>query len=294
METFLASTLSPLVNAFTISGDGEKAITLSQASQLAKLQDITVRGTLLGKQHIALDPVTNERQVILGPNNGAYLTQEQDGDLHFCLGTQQLTPHIACELQNAASWISTFNAARGQPITVSGFFRCLFEHPGFHHNDDAHIFEIHPVRAVTLNETIQSFDVDVPTPASIHTWANPYDLNAQDGLVSVVYDQGNDVLTFTGMAGLDENYVSVSGDVSQVQLGQDSAAPASFLLTSPAITNPIQVYCMKGTSAALQLVRLQASGISTFSMISLRNIDLAQALLGHYVINLLAIDIQTG
>ncbi len=292
MDKLTASDLSLLVNAYSISNGDPKTIMIPQASQLAKLQDVSVSGTLLKKQSIALDPATNQRRIALGANNGAYTRQEPDGDLHFCLGIQQGDPHLASELQNASPWIGTFNGAIGQDVTVSGFFRCLFEHPGFHHNDDAHIFEIHPVRAATLNGAIQPFDVDSPDPAATHTWTVPHNLNEQDSLVSVVYDQANDVLTFSGMQGLDENYVAVSGDLSDVQLNEASAAPASFTFTSPDITNPIQVFCMKGTSAALQLSQLQADGTTSISMIGLRNIDLSQALLGQYVINLLAIDIQ--
>jgi hypothetical protein len=132
MDTLTASNLCPLVNAYTISNGNPKTIMVPQVSQLTKLQEVTVSGTLLPKQIITLDPVTNQRSITLGAYNGAYTQTEQDGDLHFSFGTQQGDPHIACELQNAAAWLSTFNGAIGQDRTVSGFFRCLFEHPGFH------------------------------------------------------------------------------------------------------------------------------------------------------------------
>src|SRR5437879_3130011 len=48
----------------------------------------------------------------------------------------------------------------GSQITVSGFFRCMFEHPGFRAIDDAHVFEIHPVRAVSFGGSIRSFNAD--------------------------------------------------------------------------------------------------------------------------------------
>ncbi len=292
MDTLTAANLGPLVNAYTISNSNPKTITVPQSSQLAKLQEVTVSGTLLRKQKITLDPTTNQRNITLGSNNGSYTQTEQDGDLHFSFGTQQGVPHIACELQNAAAWLSTFNGALGQEMIVSGFFRCLFEHPGFHSNDDAHIFEIHPVRGVTLGGALQSFDIDPPDPASIHSWTNPHDLNVTDSHIRVNYDEANDVLTFTNMSGADENYVSVSGDISNIQLNTDSAAASSFTLTSPEITNPIQVSCLKGTTPALQLNQLQANGTTSISMIALRNIDLSQALLGRYAISLLAINIQ--
>ena len=292
MDTFTASNFGQLVNAYTISNGNPRTIMVPQASQLAKLQEVTVSGTLFPKQKITLDPTTNQRRITLGSNNGAYTQAELDGDLHFSFGTQQGDPHIACELQNAAAWLSTFNAAIGQDMTVSGFFRCLFEHPGFRSNDDAHIFEIHPVRAVMLGEALHSFDIDTPNPDTINRWTTPRNLNVSDRRVRVSYDEANDMLTFTNMPGMDENYVSVTGNLSNIQLNTDSAAASSFTLTSPDITNPIQVSCLKGTTAALQLNQLQANGTTSISMICLRNIDLSQALLGRYVINLLAIDIH--
>ncbi len=238
MDTFTASNFGPLVNAYTISNGNPRTIMVPQASQLAKLQEVTVSGTLFPKQKITLDPTTNQRRITLGSNNGAYTQAELDGDLHFSFGTQQGDPHIACELQNAAAWLSTFNAAIGQDMTVSGFFRCLFEHPGFRSNDDAHIFEIHPVRAVMLGETLHSFDIDTPNPDTINRWTTPRNLNVSDRRVRVNY--------------------------------------------------------LKGTTAALKLNQLQVNGTTSIFMICLRNIDLSQALLGRYVINLLAIDIQAA
>ncbi len=295
IETVVTATeLAPLANAYTIDYGPPQTIVVPNASRIATLQNVTVSGRLLQKQLVHLDPATNERTAKLGGRNGGYTKQEKDGDLHFCLGTEQFQPHIACELQNAADWLTTFNDAIGEEISVSGFFRCLFEHPGFHRNDDAHIFEIHPVHAVNLSGFIQPFDVGIPDQEAIHTWTDPNDLNEQDNKIQVVYDDRNDSLTFTDMVGKDENYVSVSGSISNVQLNENSSAPAQFTLTSPDITKPIQVYCLSGTSAASQLSQLTAAGTTNITLIGLRNIDLSQALHNQYVINLLGIDIQAS
>jgi hypothetical protein len=228
---------------------------------------------------------------VLPRAGGSYDVESGDGDLHFCLGVKQMQPHIACELQNAKAWLATFNQAVGKPISISGFFRCMFEHPGFRSNDDAHIFEIHPVRAVSLSGQIHAFNVDVPEQKAINTWIAPHPLNQQDGRVKVKYDKATDALTFSGMDGMDENYVKVSGTISNVKLNASGAAPASFAFTSPDIGHPVQVYFLQGTTAARQLRQLNATNIS---MIALRNIDLAQALKNKYVINVLAIDIQAA
>jgi len=285
-----AAELAPLVNAFSVRSGPTRTITVPRASVLAALQDVTVSGTLFRKQVIALDPTTGRRQVSLAARGGLY-SIEADGDLHFCVGALPFQPHITCELQNAKAWLTAFQAAVGQPISVAGFFRCLFEHPGFDAIDDAHIFEIHPVRAVTLGGRILTFNVDIPEQRSIHTWTSPHPLNAQDGRIRVVYDQGKDIWTFTNMDGKDENYVRVAGLISNVNLNVGGGAPATFTLTSPDVGHPIQTLCLPGTTAARQLRQLASTSVS---MVALRNIDLRQALANQYVINLLAIDIQPG
>jgi hypothetical protein len=289
MQTFSATKLAPLLNSYTVSPKTPRSISVPNASQLAALQDITVDGTLLKKQLVTLDPTTNKRTAALGASGGQYLTQAADGDLHFCLGTKQLQPHIACELQNAKAWLTTFNQAIGKPISVSGFFRCLFEHPGFNPKDDAHIFEIHPVRAVSLGGAIQSFNVDIPEQKSIHTWKSPHDLNQQDNRIKVSYSKAKDTLTFSGMDGQDENYVSISGDVSNVKLNSAGGAPASFTFTSGDIGHSVLAYCLQGTTAARQLRQLTKTHVA---MVALRNIDLQEALQTRYKINLLVIDIK--
>ena len=205
----------------------------------------------------------------LAAGGGNYPKPGADGDLHFCLGVKQLQPHISCELQNAKAWIPLFNKSLGTKITVSGFFRCMFEHPGFRHNDDAHIFEIHPVRAIVIGGTLRSFDVDIPDQQSIHTWTDPHPLNNQDHRVKVKYDKAKDTLMFTDMDGQDENYVQVSGTVSQVKLNGGGDTPASFTFDSTENGEPLKAYCLQGTSAARQLGQLGAGSIS---MVALRNI----------------------
>jgi len=285
-----ASTLGPQVNDYTIRPGPPKAIIVPRASSLAALQDIQVAGTLLKKQVIDVDPKTGKRKVSLGANGGAYGI-EADGDLHFCLGAKQLQPHITCEVQHAMPWLSTFQVSVGQSITASGFFRCLFEHPGFSAKDDAHIFELHPVYAVGFGGTPKTFDVGLPDPGSIHTWTSPHPLNVQDERIRVVYDRSVDTLTFTDMDGQDENYVRVPGSVSGIRPSPGGTAPASFTLTSPDIGHSIQVLALESTTAARQLGKLTSSAIS---VVGLRSIDLAQTLQGRYVIRLIAIDIQPG
>jgi hypothetical protein len=285
-----AKTLSPLVNEYLVKGGKTKTIIVPNASRLVGFQDITVGGMLLKKQLVALDTSNNKRTARLAANGGRYTLQSGDGDLHFCLGTEQGQPHIACEIQNAKSVLSLFNKSIGQPITVSGFFRCLFEHPGFRGNDDAHIFEIHPVRAVQIGGKTHSFDVDVPEQGAIHTWTDPHNLNDQDDAITAKYDKPTDRLTFSGMSGQDENYVSVSGTIGQINVRASGSGPAECILDSKAVGHPIKVYCLQGTRAASQLRGLKDG--AKVKMIALRNIDLPSALKGTYKINLLGINFQ--
>jgi hypothetical protein len=290
MATLSAAQLAPILNGYTLAKGPPKTIRVPKASQLASLQEISVAGTLLKKQTIAIDPATGVRKVSLGANGGAYGI-EADGDLHFCLGGKPLTPHITCEVQHATPWLGTFKASVGQPVTATGFFRCLFEHPGFHSNDDAHIFEIHPVRAVDLPGATHSFDIGLPDPQSIHTWLSPHPLNDQDSKIRVAYDATTDTLTFTNMDGQDENYVRVSGAASQVHRSPGGSSLSSFTLTSSDIGHPIDVLTLPGTRAAGELAKLTAANVT---LVALRNIDFTRALAGSYVINLLAIDLQPG
>jgi hypothetical protein len=281
-----ASQLAPLVNSYTVHPGPPKTVALPNASKLAQLQEVSVSGTLLPKQFIALDSRTNKRTVSADP--AGYTINANDGDLHIDLGTAALQPHITCELQNARASLSSITAAVGQQVVIEGFFRCLFEHPGFDVKDDAHIFEIHPVRAVSIAGKIRSFDVGIPDQQSIHTWTSPHPLNVQDNRIQVKYDAAGDILTFSGMDGSDENYVRVSGTVSQVQLNL-TGGPATFVLSSPEIGHSIQVFCLQGSTASRQLAHLTSTKAS---MVALRNIDLSSAMKGRYSINLLGIDIQ--
>ncbi len=286
--TLTAAQLAPLLNDYTAKAGSVKAIAIPHASLLTGLREVTVSGRLLPKQVVALDLKTGKRTASrLG--DGSYQTSA-DGDVHLCLGTRPGQVHIACEVQNGKPWVATFNAAVGQDIVVTGFFRCLFEHPGFASNDDAHVFEVHPVRAVTIAGKVIPFDVDVPDQPSIHTWSAPHDLNQQDNAIRVV--SAGDTLTFTHMDGSDENYVKVSGTVTNVQVPDAVAGPATFTFTSREVGHPLEALCLQGTRAIKQLRQVAAG--ATVALIALRNIDLPSAARGKYVISLLAIDIQPG
>jgi hypothetical protein len=149
---------------YTGSGPADWELEVPSATSLAKLGDVTVSGGLVAKELARIAPGSARRRYVRDPKG--YVIEPLDGDIHFQLGGRRSrSGHIGCELQNATSAeLAAFNAAVGMAMTVGGFFRCLFEHPGFQtQTADAHIFEIHPVRLIDpLAGKSRSFDVDIP------------------------------------------------------------------------------------------------------------------------------------
>ncbi len=285
-----AAGLAKLINAYTVTRR-PNTLTIPKAKQLAGLRDVTMKGTLIHKHLGHIDADGSSRTfTVPSKGKGQYTTEANDGDIHFCLGTVDDAVHIPCELQHGKDWVATFNQAIGDTLVVSGFFRCLFEHPGFSGGADAHIFEIHPVRAVDFGSGTQGFDVDKPDDPAIHEWTDQ--LNTSDANTQVEYDDTTDALTFSHMSGRDTNYVHVVGSVGDIQLKSGASEPSEFTFTCDAITNPVRVFCMKGTSAARQLETVNEG--DSVEMVGLRNIDLSEAVKGNYVISLLGIDIQAS
>lgn len=298
MATLKAGKLATLVNAYTIRRQ-PKSITLSHATELAGYRDVTVTGTLVPRRFMEIQANGSTRAAV--PPAGKLADRyplQADGDVHFSIGTSNDAPHVACELQRAKGhWNQKINDSIGNQVIVAGFFRCLFEHPGFVKGADAHIFEIHPVRAIDFGDGqgVQSFDVGRPDPQSIHQWIDPRtkrNLNQEDAMTTVAYDRGGDRLTFSGMSGIDLNYVLLKGTVGNIQPKSQTGDPAQFLFASSQITNPITVYSLKKTAAEAALEGLKNG--SKIELVALRNIDLAQAQRGRYVITLLAIDIKAA
>jgi hypothetical protein len=199
MAAIEAAELAQLMNGYTIESGPPKSISLANASKIAALGiDVTVTGELLKRQLVHLTP---PRRTAGHPPRHLPI-ETNDGDLHFGVGAAGADPddgHTACELQRAKPWLDLFNHNIGNPIETAGFFRCLFEHPGFHANYDAHIFELHPIRAVSLAGGLLSFDVSIPDQDSIHNWGSQSrNLTLDDQKTTVAYDQATDTLTLPG------------------------------------------------------------------------------------------------
>jgi hypothetical protein len=298
MAVFSADSFAQLLNSYTLSDGPPRQLSVPKLSQLAALREVTVSGTLIPKRLTHIQPDGSTRYQSIPHKTGGTYIVEDDGDIHFCLGTDPDAVHVPCELQHAADWKATFNGAVGKQVTVSGFFRCLFEHPGFDPREDAHIFEIHPVRAVDFGDGkgLSNVDVGRPDDKSIHRWLDPYDLNQTDRAMEVSYDAFG-TATFSGFGQGDENYTEEPGQISSIDLTPGSPQPSTFVFTGDNILNPdnktkrpLRAYCLKNTTAARQLETL-ADG-DRVTLLSLRNIDLSAAMSNAYAISLLAIDIQ--
>lgn len=281
-----AAELASMINDYSIVKQaGNNQIVMRHISLLAQLRDVTVPGTLIHKQ---LAQIGAGGQRTYSPPGGTSYGIEGDGDVHFSLGTKENAPHVPCELQHGHDYLVRINGTIGQSVVVSGFFRCLFEHPGFAANVDAHICEIHPVRAIQLSSGTLTFDVARPDAPSIHSWKPT--VNTQDAAVRVTYDSGTDTATFSRIHGMDTNYVQVSGTINNIDLKKTSPEPAQCVFASPDIAaGPITVFCLKGTNAAGQLELLQNG--AKVDLLGLRNIDLTAVMQNRYVITLLGIDI---
>src|SRR5688572_29110563 len=91
--------LAPLLNKFVAAGPS-KTIIIPRASELSKIQEVTVRGILLKNQLITWNRRMLKRQISIGKRGGRYALQD-DGSLEFCLGVKSLRSHIVCRLRNA-------------------------------------------------------------------------------------------------------------------------------------------------------------------------------------------------
>ena len=278
--------LGPRLNNYVLQSDPPKTIVLQRASRLVGVEQVTVSGRLLKNQIIHADPKTGRRRIVLGPERGKYIIRE-DGSLRFCLGVKQFQSHISCELTEGAALALLLNKTVGQKVTVSGFLHCLFDEPGFQPTEDAHLFQIHPVRAISLSGSLLSFDSAAPGRSAVQEWTST--LSERDDRIQVQYWKGTDTLVFSNVGGREQRYVRVSGGIRNLKLNLNRNRAAWFTFDSPQIGKPVRVSCLQGTNAASQLQNLQSDRVS---MVALRHVDLNEALKDRYAIRLLAIDMQ--
>lgn len=94
-----AVSLASLLNGYLVQVGPPNSVSIPQASRLAKLQTVTLRGLLLPKQQVRWDSKTLRRHISLGKHGGRY-SLDADGSLAFCIGVRSLQSHIICRIQN--------------------------------------------------------------------------------------------------------------------------------------------------------------------------------------------------
>ena len=302
MTKLTAANLARWINDYMPTRGEPNRITVQNMARLASLVEVQVTGVLLKKQlAIEIDQDGHRTFRLSGGANatdkGKYTRTTGDGDLHFCLGTKNDEVHIPCEIQMVTNeMLKLINDSRDQRISVTGFFRCLFEHAGINQNQntDCHIFEIHPVRALTIAGETHTFEVDSPDDAGVHDdWERDgVSLSTTDSQISI--QPSGQTLVFTGMPtdtkGGDVNYVRVRGRVSNVRRMASEGGVVRFTFNSVAIGHTIQGICLPHTTASRDV---QDAGGTEVTLTALRNIDLKKALNGEYQINVLAIAFNT-
>ena len=196
--------LAPLLSRYIVQEGAPKTVLIPGASQLAKVQPISVRGILLKKQLVNWDPRTLKPRISIGKRSGRYLLEE-DGSLTFCVGARNLQPHIVCRIEDGLPWLSLINRSVGKKVTVAGFLRCSFDNADS--RDHARVFEIYPVCAVEIGGELYGVELDVPI-SLIHDWTDQ--VNLLDERREVCYWKGTDVLVFSNIEAGQQAYVRES------------------------------------------------------------------------------------
>ena len=141
MTKLTAADLARWINDYIPTRGDPNRITVRNVNRLVSFVEVQVTGVLLKKQlAIAIDQDGNRSFRLSGGANatdkGKYTRTTGDGDLHFCLGTKNNAVHVPCEIQMVTNaMLKLINDSRGQRISVTGFFRCLFEHGGINQQD---------------------------------------------------------------------------------------------------------------------------------------------------------------
>jgi hypothetical protein len=200
MQNFTTAQLAPMISRYIPTRGNPNEVTVEGLDQLSSLLEVTLTGKLIKKQLCTSIDENGKRTFRIAAQDGKYKRTAGDGDLHFCVGTNNGKVHVPCEIQAATNeMITTFNANVGGSVSVTGFFRCLFEHSGIVQTDnsDCHIFEIHPVRAVTIGGSTFTFEVDTPAEEGIHNGWMRDNVSLEDTDNAIRINQEADSLVFS-------------------------------------------------------------------------------------------------
>ena len=256
---------------------------IPNASRVAKIQEVTIRGTVLRPQTAHWNPRTLRHRFVLGRSKDRYALFN-DGSLSFFIGVKSLQPHITCVISDGDGVLSQINSV-GAKVTITGFLRSSFEYPGFQSTANARIFEVNPIRSLEVDGEVWTFDLS--HPSVVRDWTA--ELNETDERRKVQYWKGRDTFVFSNIGTEERGFFRVTGDVHDIKLNNGTSRPAWFVLNKENASRQIRVTCLQGTRPARVLRTLRSERVS---VIGLRSLDLVRALEDRYRINLIAFDLE--
>ncbi len=232
-----------LLNEYKLSAGPPSTVIVPNASRLSKIQEVTIRGTVLRRQIAHWDPRALRHRISPGRSRGRYVLHS-DGSLEICVGVRALQPHVTCVLSDGFAVLSRLNAA-GAAVTISGFLRCSFAGSGLEATDNARIFELNPIRSVEIDGEVRSFDLNCPGPP-VPDWTPA--LNELDEKRTVQYWKGSDTLVFSNIGSEGAGHFRATGEVQDIKLNIGTNRPAWFVLNSGnAASRQMRVACLQGT-----------------------------------------------
>jgi hypothetical protein len=226
---------------------------IPNASRLAKIQGITIRGTVLRPQTAHWDPRTLRQRLVSGRSKDRYI-QLHDGSLSFFIGVKSLQPHVTCVMSDGEAVLSQINSV-GAKVTITGFLRSSFEYPGLESTDNARIFEVNPIRTLEVDGEVWTFDLS--HPSLVRNW--PAELNEADERRKVQYWKGRDTFVFSNIGTEERGFFRVTGEVHDIKLNNGTSRPAWFVLNKGNATRQIRVTCLQGTRPARALRTLKSA-----------------------------------
>jgi hypothetical protein len=178
--------LAPMLSKYILNAGPPSTVMIPNASRLSKIQEVTIRGTVLRKQNSHWDPSALRLRISSGRSSDHY-TLRNDGSLEFCIGVKPSQPHVNYVLLNDGSALLSSVNFPGTRITVSGFLRCSLGTSGLEAMGNARIFELNPIRSVEIDGEVQTFDLSC-SEALVRDWTLA--LNEVDERRTVQYWKG--------------------------------------------------------------------------------------------------------
>ena len=103
MEKLTAAQLASWISNYIPTKGSLNQVTVRGLERVAPFVEVEVTGKLLKKQLAIKIDTIGKRSFRLAAQGGKYKRTTGDGDLHFCVGTQNGRVHVPCEVQAATN-----------------------------------------------------------------------------------------------------------------------------------------------------------------------------------------------